>query len=44
MAEEGVYAVQHGRKPVQDFVFSENSDGPRHNLFEKAFLCLFPYG
>lgn len=43
-SSEGVYSVRHGSKPVQDFVFADVTDEQRNNIFEKAFLCLFPYG
>lgn len=45
--EEGAYAVRHSRRPVSDFGRprpGEESDSERHNFFEKAFPCLFPYG
>ena len=44
---EPPYAVRHGLQPVSDFP-TRSADGRgtllSHNLFERAFPCLFPYG
>ncbi|KAF8546297.1 hypothetical protein OG21DRAFT_1479690 [Imleria badia] len=42
--DEGVYAIRHGREPVQDFATKQTSNQGGDNLFEKAFPCLFLYG
>ena len=45
--DEDGYCVRHGRQPVNDFGCprrDEEANGDRHNYFEKAFPCLFPYG
>jgi len=45
---EGEYAVKHGSCPVNDFRervdTTQAGSDVRHNLFERAFPCLFPYG
>ena len=45
--QEGGYLIRHGRKPVRDFGDSHtgtDANPSRHNFFERAFPCLFPYG
>ncbi|EMD38900.1 hypothetical protein CERSUDRAFT_72164 [Gelatoporia subvermispora B] len=48
--QESKYAVQHSRQPVSNFGTSRQQledaeiDENKDNFFEKAYLCLFPYG
>ncbi|PSS32096.1 hypothetical protein PHLCEN_2v2137 [Hermanssonia centrifuga] len=49
---EGPYSIRHGTQPVRDLPPRRPADedaqftrpDSSHNLFEKAFPCLFPYG